>query len=234
MCVLPCPAHELLRPLPHLGWEGGDHRRLVDPGVPGGEVSELCVLAHTLPVGGDCGACSGLRRRRISPEKASSDDRARRQPLEIPLPRPWEGLVEVVDPEDEAPLDRAEDAEVRNVHIPAGLDRRAGRRRRREIGRHHPGRSTEECERRRQHARVAYGNELDEPCRVLRLEDRERVGACRRRTVVRVRPARHALAQPSAGSHAFRHGHLRRDLAPVERRSRLRAVHLRPLAGHRN
>ncbi len=59
---------------------------------------------------------------------------ARSQALDVPLPRPGQRLVEVVDVEDEPALGRGEDAEVREVRVAAALHRQPGPRRRGEIG----------------------------------------------------------------------------------------------------
>ena len=49
------------------------------------------------------------------------DGDARCETLHVPLERPREGLVEVVDAEDEPPIRRGEDAEVGEVRISAEL-----------------------------------------------------------------------------------------------------------------
>ena len=46
---------------------------------------------------------------------------ARRESLHVPLERPRERLVEIVDAEDEAPVRRREDPEVREVRVTAEL-----------------------------------------------------------------------------------------------------------------
>ncbi len=52
---------------------------------------------------------------------STRDLNARSQPLDVPLPRPRGGLVEVVQIEDEMTLRRAEYAEIRHVGIAAEL-----------------------------------------------------------------------------------------------------------------
>jgi len=54
---------------------------------------------------------------------------------------PGEGLVEVVEVEDEPPLGRREHAEVREVGVAAELRRQARSRGAREVGRHDRGRA---------------------------------------------------------------------------------------------
>ena len=52
----------------------------------------------------------------------AGDLQARRQALDVPLPRPGQGLVEVVDVEHQAALRGGEHPEVGQVGIAAGLD----------------------------------------------------------------------------------------------------------------
>ena len=52
---------------------------------------------------------------------ASRDDDAGGEPLDVPLPGPRVGLVEVVEVERQPPLRRAEQAEVRKVRVAAEL-----------------------------------------------------------------------------------------------------------------
>src|SRR5262249_33603738 len=76
---------------------------------------------------------------------------AGRQPLDIPLPRAGQGLVEVVDVEHQAALGRAEDAEVGQVSIAAGLHRQPGYRRPGQVAGHRQGRAPVIGERGHQH-----------------------------------------------------------------------------------
>ena len=138
---------------------------------------------------------------------ARGDHDAGRQPLDVPLPGAGERLVEVVDVEDEAPLGRAEDAEVREVGVTAALHVEARARRRREVGGHDRRGAAIERERRGEHAAVADRHELGHARRGLRLEDADRVGPLRRRLVRAVARARDsgarrppALGARSAGS----------------------------------
>ncbi len=115
------------------------------------------------------------RSRCDEPAFAPRDRDARHQSLEIPLPRARERLVEIVDVEDQAPLGRAEEAEVRKVGIAAALNVEAGTRRRREVGGHDRRCAAIERERRGEHAPVADRHELGDARRRLRLEDADRI-----------------------------------------------------------
>ena len=65
-----------------------------------------------------------IDRRRWSskPDPAPGDREARHQALDVPLPRPGQRLVEVVDVEHQPPIRGGEAAEVRQVGIAAELD----------------------------------------------------------------------------------------------------------------
>src|SRR4029077_14940307 len=54
---------------------------------------------------------------------------ARGQPLDVPFPRAWQRLIEIVDVEDQTSLGRTEDAEVGQVRVAAGLHGQPGYRR---------------------------------------------------------------------------------------------------------
>ena len=77
------------------------------------------------------------------------------QALEIPLPRARQGLVEVVDVEDQPAFRGGEPAEVHQVAITAQLHREPSVRRRSQVGGHARRRSTEEAELRLRHPPVA-------------------------------------------------------------------------------
>ena len=101
------------------------------------------------------------------------------QPLDVPLPRARERLVEVVDVEDQPPLGRGEDAEVRQVRVPATLHREARARRRAQVLGHDQRRPAIERERRHEHAPVADRHQLRHTGLRLALEQRrpDRPGA---------------------------------------------------------
>ena len=109
------------------------------------------------------------------------DREARREPLHVPLERPRQRLVEVVDAEDEPPVRRREDAEVREVRVAAELRVQARSRPIREVGRHQVGGAAEEGERRSEHAPVPDRAELGQSRSRLLLEQLDRVSAHRPR-----------------------------------------------------
>ena len=123
------------------------------------------------------------------------DREARGEPLHVPLERPRQRLVEVVDAEDEPPIGRGEDAEVREVRVAAELRVQARPRPVREVGRHQVGGAAEEGERRREHPPVPDRAELGKSRLRLLLEEIDRVTAHRRRLPLPVRRARHAPAR---------------------------------------
>ena len=58
---------------------------------------------------------------RVEAAVAAGDGQAGREPLDVPFEGPGQGLVEVVDAEDESPIGCGEDAEVGQVRITAEL-----------------------------------------------------------------------------------------------------------------
>jgi hypothetical protein len=82
---------------------------------PGGPAHPVPVLAHP---GGD----HGMPILRGETAEPTHDLKAGRHPLDVPLPRAGQGLVEIVDVEQHPPLRRPEQPEVRQVRIPAQLD----------------------------------------------------------------------------------------------------------------
>ena len=69
------------------------------------------------------------------------------KPLDVPFPRTAQRLVEVVQVEDQAPLGRSEEPEVRQVRVSAELNDGPGHGCFGEVGRHHGRGSAEERER---------------------------------------------------------------------------------------
>jgi hypothetical protein len=107
---------------------------------PGSAAHPVPVLAHAghhdrVPVGG------------AEPAVAAHHLEARRQPFDVPLPRTGQGLVEVVDVEQHPPLRGVEQAEVRQVGVPAQLHRDAGPGCADQVGGHDGRRTPEERER---------------------------------------------------------------------------------------
>ena len=122
----------------------------------------------------------------------------------IPLPRPGQRLVEVVEVEDEPPLGRGEGAEVGEMGVAAELRLEARPRGPREIRRHHRRGAAVEGERRGQHAAVAQRHQLAHPRAGLLLEQLDRVGT-----------------RPAAGSHSpwLERGAAERAALPAAARS---------------
>ena len=111
------------------------------------------------------------------PEVAAGDLEARRETLDVPLDRPGQRLVEVVQPEDQLALGCREQPEVHQVRVTAELRREPRHGRRRQVGGHDRGRASVEGERRGGHPPVAKRHEIGHPRRRLLLEDGDRVGA---------------------------------------------------------
>ena len=134
------------------------------------------------------------------PDLAAGDHEARRETLEVELERPGQGLVEVVDVEEQVALRRCEQPEVRQVRVAAELDGDAGPRSRREVRCHRQCRAAIERERRDRHPAIADRHEVRQARGRLALEQPDRVDAIglrrprseggRRRTDPGLRPRR--------------------------------------------
>ncbi len=140
----------LVEPLSRLGVEvvGEQPAQLGegDPGVPDREVPLGGETVHRLLVAassrhGDLAALS--HRQPVGPP---GHDEARREALDVPLPRPRAGLVEVVDVEEQVAFRGGEHAEVRQVGVAAQLRVEAGVGVGGEVGGHHRRASAEEGE----------------------------------------------------------------------------------------
>ena len=88
---------------------------------------------------------------------------ARGQPLDVPLERAGQRLVEVVDVEDQVPLRRGERPEVGQVRIPAQLHPQARGGSCGQVRRHRQRRPPVERERRHQHPPVPDRHQLRHP-----------------------------------------------------------------------
>jgi hypothetical protein len=95
--------------------------------------------------------------------------------LEVPLPRTFQRLVEVVEVEHERAVGRGERPEVREVRVAAQLRADARHRGRGEIGGHDRGGAAIERERRGEHPAVADREQLPHAGGLLRLERVDRV-----------------------------------------------------------
>jgi hypothetical protein len=107
---------------------------------------------------------------------------AGRQPLDVPLERPGQRFVEIVDVEDQPPLRRGERPEIGQVRIPAQLHLKPRGRRAGQIRRHRQRRPPVKRERRHQHPPMPHRHQLrhtalglpqQQPHRVPRLARRE-------------------------------------------------------------
>ena len=171
--------------------------------IPDLQPPHLGEAGHRLPIGRH-------RRQRHRPGVdlaeavvTARDREAGRQPLHVVLERPREGLVEIVQAEQQLPLGRGEqrrsstDAH-RHTAGPAG--RRWGCL---QVGGHDLGRAPVEGERRDQHAPVPDRDQVGLPGAILLLEQPDRVGpvsgrhpagvAGQRRPVARLRAPRSAV-----------------------------------------
>jgi hypothetical protein len=83
----------------------------------------------------------------IEPSRSPRYHDARGQPLHIPFEGAGQRLVEIVDIEQQCPLGRGEQAEIREMRVTAQLDRDPRIRARRQVGRHRQRSSTVERER---------------------------------------------------------------------------------------
>ncbi len=181
--------------LPANGRKLGEQLLGGDRPVPELQRLHLAELGHRLAVGADAGQDRVLRDGVAQAVVPAGHDEARGEALDVPLPRRREGLVEVVDGEDDLPLRGGEAAEVAEVRVAAGLDAEARDGRGREVGGHGERRAPVEREGRLRHAPVAEGKEIGHPP-LLGFEDEvDRVGAALRRRPCGVGFARARLPQ---------------------------------------
>ena len=132
----------------------------VEARVPEVEIAHLRELAHRLPVRAAHGRHGAAPVAGAEPRVARCHRDAGAEPLQVPLPRPREGLVEVVQVEDELPVRRGEAAEVRQVGVAAELRGEPGARGLGQVRRHDRRAAAEEGERRRGHPRVPNRKQL--------------------------------------------------------------------------
>ena len=147
----------------------------VEPRVPELDGALLGHLQHRLAVGAHAVQDDRPPRRRGVAVVARRDLEARREALDVPLPRPRQRLVEVVDVEDEPPLRRLEEAEVHEVRVAAQLGREPGVGRPGQVRRHEQRAAPVEGAGRDEHAPVADGHQLRDPVGRLLLEQADRV-----------------------------------------------------------
>ena len=171
--------------------EAIDELARVEALVPDVEVALAREAAHRLAVLAHAGRHDPPPAICREPDVAAGDLGAGRHPLDVPLPRAGQRLVEVVRAEHEPAVRSCESAEVRDVGVAAGLHDDARIRRRREVGRHDGSRAAVERERRDEHPPVADRDELLHARGRLGREHRDGIGPVRRRRPVAVsRPGR--------------------------------------------
>ncbi len=153
----------------------------IDPGVPDLEESHRGVVRHLGAVAVRGQACRGAGIAVAEFLIAGGDGKAGRQPLEIPVERGRERLIEIVHVEDQPPVGRGEHAEVQQVRVTAGLHPDVGRGRVREIPCHRRRRAAEVRERRGSHAPIPDRDQIRHPAAGLLLEHGDRVRPARRR-----------------------------------------------------
>ena len=95
------------------------------------------------------------------------DDEARGEPLQIPFEWCGQGLVEIVDIEDESSLRRGEAAEIHQMTIAARLNDYSAGWRAREVVRLYCGRASKVCKRGLSHPPVPNRDQILEPVFVL-------------------------------------------------------------------
>ena len=91
----------------------------VQAGIPDVKLLHLCHVLHRLAIGpGHC-QIDRLALFGVEVTIASGDGEAGHQPLDVPLERAGERLVEVIDAEDQPPVRGGEDAEVGQMRVTA-------------------------------------------------------------------------------------------------------------------
>ncbi len=130
------------------------------PDVQEGLVRELAHRGAVAFGRGDSDLAAGLGGEPVVP---CGHGQARGQPLDVPLERPGQGLVEVVDVEDQVALRRGERAEVRQVGIPAQLHPQPRRGSGGQVRCHRQRRPPVERERGHQHPPVPDRHQLRHP-----------------------------------------------------------------------
>src|SRR4051794_15368917 len=134
-----------------------------------------------LPVGSDAGARQLETFRFRHAGLAAAEDEARRQSLDVPLPRTTCRLVEIVEVEHQPPLGCGIATKIREMRVSAHLDIESSCRSRGKVAGHHARRPAEKCQRRSKHSAVAERYESRQAVAVLTPQhvDRVRTVRCR-------------------------------------------------------
>ena len=175
-----------------------DLARKLDPAVPDLQRRTLGKAVHAGAIGFDRDRCDGLRAlvREARVERCDGD--ARSESLEVDSEiHARQGLIEIVDVEQDVLLRGGECPEIHQMAVAAGLDRNPGARLMPEILRHHRSGAAQEGERAHQHALVAHRHQLGHPGAIGRGEDGNRI-AISQPAQIGVFFARSLLAQTRA------------------------------------
>ena len=166
-----------------------------EPLVPGIEHALLRELAHPFPVLAERSTPRSAAAAGRQVDVTAGDLDAGRHPLDVPLPRPGQRLVEIVRPEHQPAVRRGEPAEVRDVGVAARLHHQPRGRCLGQVGGHHSRRTAIERERRDQHPPIPDRHQLGQPRLGLNMERVHRVGPTRRRSPIPVARTRRRLAR---------------------------------------
>ena len=112
---------------------------------------------------------------------AAGEKKARRQAFKVPLPRAADGLVEVVEVEDEVSIGRGIGAEVADMGVAAKLHVQTRHRRSRQVRRHQRSGAAKKGESRGCHAPPLFRQKFGHPAGIGCLQEGHRIGAVRRR-----------------------------------------------------
>ena len=175
-----------------------DLARELDPAVPDFKWCALGKAVHTAAIRFDRGGCDRFCALVGEARRQCGDCNARGEPLDIDGEiHARQGLVEIVDVEQDVLLRGGECPEVHQMAVAAGLDGNSRGRLMPQVLRHHRGRAAQEGERADQHALVAFRHQLGQPRAVGLSQDRDRV-AISRAAQLSVLLTRRLLAQPRA------------------------------------
>ena len=130
------------------------------PRVPHCEVAGVGEFQRRLAVGARRRFDGRGTRGRIETELSAGDLDARGEPLDIPLDRSRQALIEVVEPKDQRALRGLEHPEVGEMCVAAQLSAKTPARRVSKVRGHHGRGAAEEREGRRGHSAVADWNQL--------------------------------------------------------------------------
>ena len=185
-----------------------------DAGVPDVQRAHLGVFAQVLAIAGRARhrriAAGGIGKPIIPGGEHEGGDEA----LEIPFPWGRQGLVEIVDVEQNIALRRGEAPEIHQVAIAAGLHMDAGDRGLGEIRRHDRRGAAIEGEGRLEHSAITDRQQPGHAALVRSAQDGERIDLALAPLPGAMQPALHLVSQCTAGSQPVSRG----DVGGNERR----------------